>query len=667
MGEMRYRGGFALACVVLVLGAAAAVPARAQTPRLGRELRAQIAALQNEKASRSAVQRKVCARLLHAARMRRGLAIAPGVPSLRTGVDVAPDGTTLVDLQLDLSPGVLARIEALGGEVLSAHPRHRAARTRVPIALLETLAALPAVQSIRPADLAITHKIDTSEGDVAHGADLLRASLGVDASGIAVGVLSDGVDSLASLQASGDLPAVTVLPGQGGSGTEGTAMLEIVHDLAPGADLLFATAFGGQASFADNILALRDAGADVIVDDVAYFAEAVFQDDGIAAAADEVAADGRLYFSSAGNSGNLNDATAGVWEGDYAFSGVTLNGSELHDFGGAQFANQVSLDTPFVFNLHWSDAQGASASDYDLYLADPTLSFLVASSTDFQNGNDDPYEQIDSRFFDDTNHYLLVVRFSGSERYLHLNSNRGRLAIATVGQTAGHSAARGALSVAAVDVADAGGPGGRFDGTEAVETFSSDGPRRVFYQADGTPITPGDFSSSGGELRQKPDLTAADGVSTATPGFGRFLGTSAAAPHAAAIAALLLELAAGHALGADAVREALLDTALDIEAPGIDRDSGTGIVDAPAAAAALAPSTPVPALGPPALALLALLLIGAGAHPANRRFQSSAAPSIRSTRAPPSQEPIATARSSAERSQLERSKGHSGSAATKSR
>ncbi|MEN8693081.1 MAG: S8 family serine peptidase [Desulfobacterales bacterium] len=164
---------------------------------------------------------------------------------------------------------------------------------------------------------------------------------------------------------------------------------------------------------------------------------------------------------------------------------------------------------------------------------------------------------------------------------MHLNTNRGRLTIGTDGQTSGHSAAADAYSVAAVDVATATGDGGVFVGgaTNPVETFSSDGLRRIFYEAGGTPITPGDLSSTGGTVRQKPDIAAADGVMTATPGFNPFYGTSAAAPHAAAIAALLLE-ASNYAATSAQIRDAITSTALDIEANGVDRDSGYGIFDA---------------------------------------------------------------------------------------
>ena len=44
-----------------------------------------------------------------------------------------------------------------------------------------------------------------------------RAKFGVDGTGVKIGVLSDGVNSLAASQSSGNLPSnVTVLPGQAG-------------------------------------------------------------------------------------------------------------------------------------------------------------------------------------------------------------------------------------------------------------------------------------------------------------------------------------------------------------------------------------------------------------------------------------------------------------------
>jgi hypothetical protein len=137
--------------------------------------------------------------------------------------------------------------------------------------------------------------------------------------------------------------------------------------------------------------------------------------------------------------------------------------------------------------------------------------------------------------------------------------------------------------------------GGTFTGGPAnpVETYSSDGPRRIFYQPNGTPITPGNllFGTGGGVSLQKPDITAADCGVTTTPGFFTFCGTSAAAPHAGAIAALLMSLP--NAPSGGQVQTAMSDTALDIEAAGVDRDSGVGIVMANAAATALTnvPST----------------------------------------------------------------------------
>src|SRR5262249_19990066 len=157
------------------------------------------------------------------------------------------------------------------------------------------------VRKVRLAQKSYKHAINVSQGDVAHRAAEARSFFGYDGSGVKICVLSDGVDSLATLQASGDLPpAVDVLPGQAGEGDEGSAMLEIVHDLAPGAQLGFATADPDVATFATNIIALKDSGCNVIVDDVLYLVESPFQDLDIAEAVNQVTAAGVLYFSSAG-------------------------------------------------------------------------------------------------------------------------------------------------------------------------------------------------------------------------------------------------------------------------------------------------------------------------------------------------------------------------------
>ena len=435
-----------------------------------------------------------------------------------------------------------------------------------------------------------SEKENTSEGDIGHGAAAARESFGVDGAGIGIGVLSNGVETLADRQATGDLPPhVTVLAGQAGDhGDEGTAMLEIVHDLAPGAHLYFATAFGGQERFAANVEALCEAGADVVVDDVFYFAEGAFQDDTAARAINDAVADGCFHFSPAGNSGRLDAGTAGVWEGDFApADGDAPPGIEgtVHDFGGSNSNAIAALG--LALQLKWADPLGASANDYDLYLFDETLTELLANSTDTQEGGSDPYERVPLSAAE-VGSRLVVVKASGEDRYLRLNTLRGRLEQATEGQIFGHLGAKSAVTAAAVDARTAGGADGAFDGSEAVESFSSDGPRRMFYEPDGTPVTPGNFGADGGVLVAKPDIAAADGVSTATPGFRDFHGTSAAAPHAAAIAALALQAAGGPRRVSPAeLHAALTAGALDIGSEGADRNAGAGIVVAPSAVAAL--------------------------------------------------------------------------------
>ena len=559
-----------------------------------------------KKALRTPAERKVSSRLLEAQRQRGD----PPKPKVDAEIR---DERVLVDIRADVTPEVLARIRALGGKILHREPRYRSIRARLTPEAAVALAELDAVQTIRPADegrtrqetnagsafSAAASKVNTSEGDTAHRAASARTTYGVDGSGIGIGVISDGVRTFAERQASGDLPGrVTVLPGQAGSGDEGTAILEIVHDLAPGAELYFATGLGGQARFGANIEALCDAGADVIVDDVGYFQEAVFQDDLIAQGVNAAVADGCYFFSAAGNDGNLNDGTSGVWEGDYdAGTALTLDGENVgvrHEFESGVEENTLASGS-FGFGgywggvivLQWADPWGASANDYDLFLVD-ALGNVIESSTDTQDGSQDPIESIETGIFDDDDLRLVVVKASGSDRYLRLQVYGGQLEIATAGNTYGHAAAENAFGIGMVDVRTAGGTGGIFNGTESIRTESSDGPRRIFFEPGGTAITAGNFTSTGGKLLNKPDLAAASCVTTATPGFSTFCGTSAAAPHAAAIAALVLQGAGGPGEVTQAqLRTAMASMALDIEETGADRDSGAGIAMAPPAVNAL--------------------------------------------------------------------------------
>nr|WP_225956866.1 S8 family serine peptidase [Amycolatopsis lexingtonensis] len=602
----------------------------------------QIAALQAVKAGRTATESKVDSKLLVAEK-----GVAKQLNALQSGASAA--GTALVDIRASkVTPDLIAGLTKAGAGIRAVSDRYASVRAEVPVAKVSEIAARGDVKRVEQADEAMTarelatpattpgktetkqQKADriagelqkalntkaqrsaaaaatlTSEGDRAHNADLARQQFGVTGVGVKACALSDGVDSLAASVAKGELPPdVDVIAGQEGDGDEGTAMLEIVHDLAPNAKLGFASAFNSDASFADNIRKLRfESHCDVIVDDVIYFKESPFQDWIIAQAVNDVTADGALYFSSAGNEGNVASGTAGHWEGDFVDSGKSVGkfAGTAHNFAGAAgtqiyepISDASSAGVPVT--LHWSDPLGASANDYDLYLLN-SAGAVVSFSQDVQTGTQDPYERVTTPSFGGTGLRLAIVKFSGQNRYLSLSALRGRFsdsadglkAFNTPGVTVGHSAARDAFSVAAAPAAKAFGrplePGdpanpagpypGSFSGATKAERFSSDGPRRVFYEADGTPITPGNVSSTGGEVRNKPEITAADGVTTSVTGFNPFFGTSAAAPHAAAIASLVLSGNPG--LPPSEVREALINTAVDIESPGRDNYTGAGVI-----------------------------------------------------------------------------------------
>ena len=515
--------------------------------------------------------------LVHAVKHHRGQVFAAGAPNVQIDVKMESDGRVLVDIDAEVTPAVLSSIVSGGGTVVSSFPEYRAIRALVTLEQMETLAGLSDVKYIHRASQFYTNKTD-SEGDTTHQAILARSTFGVNGSGIKIGVLSDSVDNYTNLRTAGDLPTVTILPGQSGitNTGEGTAMLEIVNDLAPGASLYFATGNGSEAQYAYNILNLWSNGCKIITDDLDYFDEPPFQDGIIAQAVNTVTANGVLYFSAAMNSGSVDSGTSGTWEGDFVDGGPATSPipetGRVHSFNGTNYDTCTGGSQGRV-DLFWSDPWGASTNDYDLFVLDATGTKVVESSTSVQIGSQNPYESVSGL----TNgNRIVIVKFFGASRFLHLSTGRGYLSIGTPGSTRGHPAALNGFGVAAISQHTAYPNAFTGGSTNPLEAFSSDGLRQVFYNADGSSITPGNYSSTGGTIRQKPDLAAADAVSTDAPGFLSFSGTSAAAPHAAAIAALLWSY--NPSLTASQMRTILTSSALDEDPVGIDRDSGYGIV-----------------------------------------------------------------------------------------
>src|SRR6185369_2917352 len=303
---------------------------------------------------------------------------------------------------------------------------------------------------------------------------------------------------------------------------------------------------------------LVDAGANVIVDDLGFFGEPYFEDGPVATAVDAAVTAGVSYHSSAGN-----EAAEHV-EQDF-FPAAGSNG-QVHDFaaGGGDTFDGVVVPPRGTLTciLQWNDPFGAAADDYDLVLLDANLS-LVAQSIDPQVGAQDPIELVSVVNQTNTNQLanVLVQRFAGAPRRLELFC-LGAVALehgTAAGSIFGHAALPSVVAVGAVDVRD--------PGLNDVEAFSSHGPARI------------DFPTP--ELRAKPDLVAFDGVAIsnaggfpACPPFCAFFGTSAAAPHSAGVAALLLDQ--DPTLTPAKVKAALTRGSADIGAPGFDDASGFG-------------------------------------------------------------------------------------------
>ena len=230
-----------------------------------------------------------------------------------------------------------------------------------------------------------------------------------------------------------------------GATDEGRAILQIVHDVAPGASLSFASAFNGQAAFATNILALAAAGAKVIVDDVIYFAEPMFQDGIIAQAVDSVVAGGVAYFSSAGNQARQSYQSvfrAGDFFADGAFPSA---------FGAPSFPRrhrtqfqlerrQKSFPKHHDSRVHDSSLQPSMGlavflgqrfprdeNDLDIYVLDASVTQVLAGSA-FNNIGGDAVEFLGVRNTGaaPVTLNLMIVKHSGADpgliKYVYFGS-----------------------------------------------------------------------------------------------------------------------------------------------------------------------------------------------------------------------------------------------------
>ena len=436
-----------------------------------------------------------------------------GVSALRP--EVAGDWVTIdavaagdpSDLEAELI-ALGATNTAIAGRVVSA---------RLPIAVIPQLEGVMPLQFARQALAATNAGLVTSQGDHAMRADIARDLFGLDGSGVMVGVLSESFNCLggfASDIASGDLPANVMvmdeLPDCSTAIDEGRAMLQIVHDVAPSATLTFATAFTGQANFADNIRDLRDAGAKVIVDDVYYPLEPMFQDGVIAQAVDEVTASGVTYFSSAGNHARLGYDHAFV-PGPF----IPDLGGIAHNFGGTTMQRMTMPFGTYRIVLQWDSpffsvsGPPGTPTDLDIFVLQSNGAggfVLVTWAVTDNILSGDSVEVVGFQCpFSQCVAFIVITHYAGPipgrMKYIILPRAAGKPTLSPAinsGTIFGHANANGAIAVGAAN----------YKTPTTLESFSSGGTTPVLFNTAGNLLSQPD-------MRQfKPDVVAPDGADT---------------------------------------------------------------------------------------------------------------------------------------------------------
>src|SRR5688572_8996937 len=535
-----------------------------------------------------AVLQRASARRVPQSDVTRG--VTRKVPALR-----ASAGLVAISAYGDDLAGLRTQLIAKGLVDATLHPT--AVSGRAPVAALADMAATSGLKFLRPT-LAMAHRGSvTSQGDRSLRADLARRETGVNGPNIRVGVLSDSYDCApgpfvegapftraAEDIANRDLPRdVRVLkdlsdvPSEDCS-DEGRAMMQLIHDVAPGAPQAFYTAFVSQEDFAAGIRALADVGSRVIVDDIIYFAEPMFEDGIIAQAVDDVFRDGVAYFSAAGNDARLS------YESRFRLSAVEGISGPRHDFapgrgvdtlqGGTASAGSVTL-LSFQWDQPSLSANGrrGSRSDLDVW-------FYDANGEPFEICTDDPEQLVcqipgfDYNIDGDAVETPIMVNLGDEDlevqigvelyegpapnyiKHVWFDLDAGVFSVdeydTASGTVYGHANAAGAEAVGAAawyQTEEWGAPLRPQCIPACLNSFSSAGGSPVLFGRNGRRLaTP--------QVRLKPGVTGPDGGNTSfflfdldfeipgtsePDGIPNFFGTSASAPHVAAVAALMLD------------------------------------------------------------------------------------------------------------------------------
>lgn len=456
-----------------------------------------------------------------------------------------------------------------------------------------------------------------SQGDALVHANLARTVYGLNGAGITVGVISDSFNCLGGVatgQQNGELPIDVEVLHEGNcqneeAADEGRAMLEVIHDLAPKAKLLFHAMGNTTRDFIQALQRMADSGVQIIVDDAVYFNEPMFQDGLAAQTIDQLVFErGIAYFSSAGNAGRNTYQAAFADSRTYPLG---LKQGVAHDFN----PNPKQIDTCqsitvganifTVLSLQWDQPSksvadsGGSNSDLDvIFYDDPECKKLstdrvIGGSTD-NLGNDAievaGYSNNGNRQRKTLGIRILLVAgrpapslikyvLSGSSLPIEHPRINEYTTPNVISSAFGHANASGAFVVGAVDSA--------LPNSQSLQPtyYSSLGGVSILFNRHGERLEQP-------AIRNHVDAVAPTNIntsffSTSRPdperdGKPNFTGTSAAAPHAAAVAALLLQAAAQKNLSIKPAKlyEILQRSSFDLGLPGYDFATGHGLIQA---------------------------------------------------------------------------------------